>query len=106
MLERSYTAGKRTLAYHIKNHIIGLTVFGEILLSVINDLVCANRAQHVQFPCAVHGRHLSPKVLGKLYRKRPDTSPGTINQDLSGLHGPWEQVLLPLGAEDHPVVHI
>ncbi len=80
--ERSYTAGKRTLAYHIKNNIIGLTVFGEIFLRVINDLVCPNRAQHVQFPRAVHGSHFSSEVLGKLYRKRTDTSTCTINQDL------------------------
>src|SRR6266567_6290394 len=82
VLERSYTTGKRTLAYHVKNHIIGFTVFGEICLRVINDLVCPNRAQHVQFPCAVHGSHFSSEVPGKLYRKRPDTSTGTMNQDL------------------------
>ncbi len=34
-------------ADHVKNNIIGLTGFGEIFLSVINDLVCTNRAQHV-----------------------------------------------------------
>src|SRR6266516_1049145 len=81
VLERSYTAGKRTLAYHVKNHIIGLTVCGEICLRVINDLVCPKRAQHLQFPRAVHGSHFSSEVLGKLDRKRSDTSTGTINQD-------------------------
>src|SRR6266581_3350213 len=82
VLERSYTTGKRTLAYHVKNHIIGFTVFGEICLRVINDLVCPNRAQHVQFPCAIHGSHFSSEVPGKLYRKRPDTSTCAINQHL------------------------
>src|SRR5439155_8147089 len=54
----------------------------EILSRVINDPVCPNRAQHVQFPCAVHGSHLSPEVPGKLYRKRTYTSTRADNQNL------------------------
>src|SRR5437588_633735 len=54
----------------------------KICLRVINDLVCPKRTQHVQFPRAVHSRHVSPKVPGKLYCKCPDTSTCTINQHL------------------------
>ena len=34
----------RTLSYHIKNNIIGFTVFSEILFSVVNYMICTNGA--------------------------------------------------------------
>jgi len=44
-------------------------------------VVCTDRAQHVQFARAIHGSHLSPVVLGKLYRERTDTSARPIDQN-------------------------
>ena len=45
----------------IKNKVIMLLIFSEILLSVINDPVCTDRAHHIQFTRAVHAGHFSPK---------------------------------------------
>ncbi len=54
----------RSICHNIKDQVITLTVFSEILLSVINHMVCPDRAQHVQFLRAVHASHFSSKVLG------------------------------------------
>ena len=81
-VKRRYTAPKRSLADHVKNHIIARAASGEILARIINDVVGPNSAEHVQFPGAVHGCHVGPKVPGKLHRKGPDTATGAINQNL------------------------
>ena len=64
-----------------KNQVITLPIFGEIFLSVINDLVCTNRAHHVQFPRAAHASYFSPERFGNLHRKRTHTTRRTINQN-------------------------
>ena len=59
-----------------------LPIFGEIFLSVINDMVCPDRAYHVQIPRAAHASHFSPERFGNLHRKRTHTTRRTINQNL------------------------
>ena len=48
--------------HHIKNDIVRSAAFGEILPGVIDHVVGADRAQHIQFPCAVHGGHFGALV--------------------------------------------
>ena len=57
-------------ADHVQNKIIAIAAPGEVLLRIINDPICANGVQRLQFPRAVHAGHFSPEVLGKLHRKR------------------------------------
>ena len=66
----------------LTDQVISLPILSEILLSVINDLVCTDRAQHVQFPRAIYTSHFSPIVLGKLYCPSTNTSTCTINKNL------------------------
>src|SRR5579859_223512 len=68
-----------------KNQVITLPILGEIFLSVINDLVCPNRAHHVHIPRAAHASHFSPERFGNLHRKRTNATRRTMNQDLL----PW-----------------
>src|SRR5260370_12391010 len=70
------------ISVHSKNQVIPLSISGEILLRVINDLVCTNRAHYVQIPRAAYGGDFSPKRLGKLHRKRTHTTTRTMNQNL------------------------
>src|SRR3990172_2795245 len=70
------------VCHSIKNQVITLSVFGEIFLRVINDLVCANRAHHVQIPRAAHASDFSLERFGNLHRKRTHTTGRTINQNL------------------------
>src|SRR3989440_11538966 len=68
-----------------KNQVITLPILGEIFLRVINDLICANRACHIQIPRAAHTSHFSSERFGNLHRKRTHTTRRTMNQHLL----PW-----------------
>src|SRR6266480_1416979 len=70
------------ISVHSKNQVILLPISGEIILRVINDMVCTNRAHYVQIPRAAYGGDFSPKRFGNLHRKRTDTTRCTINQNL------------------------
>src|SRR5216683_897389 len=72
----------RTISHRIVNHVVMLPIFGEIFLRVINDVVCANRADHLQIPCATHASDCGPERLGDLHRKRPHPTRRTIHQNL------------------------
>src|SRR5260370_30411558 len=69
----------------IKYQIILVSIFSEVFLGVINDMVCAKRAQKVQLAGVIHPSHLSPVEFGKLHCKRTGAATGTINQNLL----PW-----------------
>src|SRR5260370_37124282 len=69
----------------IKYQIILVSIFSEVFLGVINDMVCAKRAQQVQLAGVIHPSHLSPVEFGKLHCKRTGAATGTINQNLL----PW-----------------
>src|SRR2546426_10135822 len=73
------------ISVNSKNQVIPLTISGEIFLSIINDMVCPNRAHYVQIPRAAYGGDFSPKRFGNLHRKRTHTTTRTINQNLL----PW-----------------
>src|SRR6266850_6071038 len=65
-----------------KYEVILLPAFGEILLGVIDDLVCAKRARQVQIPRAADACHFSPVRFGKLQRKRADATRRAVDQYL------------------------
>src|SRR4028118_1840160 len=67
---------------NIEDEIVALAALGEVLLGVINDLVCAERSDHVQFPRAVHARHLRSVSLGKLNGEGTHTSSSAVDQNL------------------------
>ena len=54
-----------------------------------NDVVCADRACHLQISRAAHGGHFRSKRLGNLHRKRPHPTRRPVNQNfLPGLNMP------------------
>jgi hypothetical protein len=62
---------------------------GKIFFGVVNDVVCADRARHLQIPRAAHGSHFRSKRLGNLYRKRPHPARRPVDQNLlPGLNMP------------------
>src|SRR5207245_7592485 len=90
-----------TLPYSVKNNIILLTVLSEIFLREINDVVCANRAQHVQFACSVHTGHFRPVILRELDRNGPDASACAVDQNfLSSLNVRFSQILQSVKSAD------
>src|ERR1700733_7083914 len=66
----------------VENQVVATPSVGEILLGVINDMICADRSNHVDIPCAAHAGHLYAKGLGDLNGERTHASRRTINQDL------------------------
>src|SRR5713101_5164859 len=66
----------------VENEIVTLSTFGEILLGVINDPICADGSDHVHIPRTAHAGHICAKRLGDLHSERTHTSSRTVNQDL------------------------
>src|ERR1041384_623343 len=63
-----------------KNQVIPLSAFCEILLRIINDMVCADGESHLQISCATNGGDFSAERFRNLHRESTDTAPRTINQ--------------------------
>ena len=59
-----------------------LATVGEVLLGVVDDPVCADRSDHVQFRRAVHAGHVRSVRLGKLRGERTHSTSRTVDQDL------------------------
>src|SRR3712207_7717849 len=70
------------VARNIDDEIVALPALGEVLLGVINNLVCAERSDHIQFPRAVHAGHVRSVRLGKLHGEGSHTTARTVDQNL------------------------
>src|SRR5713101_5528180 len=66
----------------VENEIVTLSTFGEILLGVINDPICADGSDHVHIPRTAHAGHICAERLGDLHSERTHTSSRNVNQDL------------------------
>jgi hypothetical protein len=42
----------------IKNHVVTLVTFGEILFGVVNDVICADRSDKIDFSRTAYARYL------------------------------------------------
>src|SRR5712692_5490164 len=66
----------------IKNQVITLSAFGEIFLRVINHMICANLAHHVQIPGAAHTGDFSTERFGNLNSKSTNATRCPMDQNL------------------------
>src|SRR5437660_8683926 len=66
----------------VENQIITLPTFGEILLGVINDVICADGPDRVHVPRTAYASNLCAKRFGDLHSERTHASGRTVNQDL------------------------
>src|SRR5712691_930405 len=66
----------------VENHVITLPTFGEILLGVIDDPICADGSDHVHIPRTAYAGHICAEPLGDLHSERTHASRRTVNQDL------------------------
>src|SRR5216683_189965 len=67
---------------HVENQVVALRTFGEILFGVINDLICADRSDHVHISRTAHAGHFRSERLGDLHSERTHSSRRSVNQDL------------------------
>ena len=72
---------KCEFCYNVDDPVVAPPIFREIFFLIINHMVGAQRAHHVQFLRAIHASHICPDRLGHLYRKRAHTATCSIDQD-------------------------
>jgi hypothetical protein len=66
----------------LEDEIEALATLGEVLLGVVDDVVCAERSDHVHVPRAAHAGHLGAERLGDLHGERPYAARRADDQDL------------------------
>src|SRR5216683_4316816 len=66
----------------IENQVVTSSTFGEILVGVINNVICAEGSDHVHIPRTAYAGHLCAERLGDLHSERTHASGRTVNQDL------------------------
>src|SRR5918997_5403903 len=66
----------------LEDEIVVLPTSGEVLLGVVDDVICAERSDQLYVPRAAHAGHLGVEGLGDLYGQGPYASRRTDDQDL------------------------
>ena len=65
----------------IQNDVVTVAAFGEILLSIVNDLIRADGSDHVHITRAAYAGDIRAERLGDLHRERTDTACRPVNQN-------------------------
>src|SRR6266404_6823418 len=68
--------------HEIENHVVKFSTFREILSGVINDVICADGADHFNVPRTANARNFRAELPGDLHSERSHPSCRTVNQDL------------------------
>src|SRR6516164_8888352 len=77
----------------VEKQVVTLPALREILLRVINDVICANGSDHVDVPRTAYTGHLGAERLSDLHGERTHASCRAVNQD------PLPRLNLPLVAK-------
>src|SRR5437667_10595149 len=65
----------------VENQVITLLPLGEILLGIINDVICADGPYHAQIPGAAYAGDIRAERLGDLHGERTHTSRRAVDQN-------------------------
>src|SRR5215470_18146173 len=65
----------------VEQEVVMVPACGEILLGVINHVVCAQRSDQVYIPRTTDASHLCTQRLGDLHGEGPHASRRTVHQD-------------------------
>ena len=66
----------------VENQVVAFRALGEILFGVIDDVIGADRSDHVYVSRAAHAGDVCPERLGDLHGERTHASRRAIDQDL------------------------
>jgi hypothetical protein len=66
----------------VEDEIVTLTALGEVLLGVVDHVVCADRSDHVHVPRAADAGYFGGERLRDLHCERPHPARRTSDQDL------------------------
>ena len=64
----------------VHDHVVALPVAGEVLGSVVDDVVGPEAADQFRVGGAAHGGHLGAEVLGELHGHGADRTGGAVDQ--------------------------
>src|SRR5260370_30370459 len=70
------------VSHVVEDEVVALPTLGEVLVGVVDDMVCTDGADHVHVLRTADTGHLGAVGLGDLHRERSNASRGTIDQDL------------------------
>src|ERR1700730_4976175 len=65
----------------VEDQVVVLPTLGEILLGVIDHVICADGSDHVHIIRCRYASHICAERLGDLHSERTNTSPCAVNQD-------------------------
>src|SRR5450759_2214288 len=66
----------------VEDKVVTLPTLGEVLLGVVDDVVSANGADHVDVLRAAHAGYFGAECFGDLNGERPEASRRSVDQDL------------------------
>src|SRR6266542_6764933 len=66
----------------VENYVVTFRTFREILFRIIDDVICAERSNQIDIPCAAYAGHICTERFRDLHGERADASGRTVNQDL------------------------
>jgi len=66
----------------VEDEVVPLILLREVLTSVVDDVIGADRSDHVHVSGAAHAGHLGAECLRDLHREGADASGGAVDQDL------------------------
>jgi len=85
--ERASALGERTVRHVVEDEVVALPASREVLSGVFDDVVRAERSDHLHVPRAANTGDVRSEDLGDLHRKGPHAARGTVDQDpLPRLH--------------------
>src|SRR6266498_6002019 len=65
---------------NVTDQVVTLPVSGEVFLGIVDEMICADRADHVQIRRAGYSRHLGPEGFGNLHSKCSHATTRTVDQ--------------------------
>ena len=80
--ERTSEVRERAVSHIVEDDVVAPPTFRKVLFSVINDMVCTDRSDHVHVFCAADPCNFCSERLGDLNSEGSHTARGTIDQDL------------------------
>src|SRR5579872_967048 len=73
---------QRMVRHVVEDEVVAPPVSGEVLARVVDDMVSADRADHLRVLRAADSGHLGAESLGDLYGERTDATGRAVDQDL------------------------
>src|SRR5918996_4115726 len=80
-LQRASTASERVLADRVEDDVVHLAVLGEVLLQVVDELVCSERSHELDVLRVAHRGDVGAEVRGELHAGSSDGSGGAVYED-------------------------